>query len=186
MKRMVSIGLLLCAVAALPAGASTFLKMTEKDLIQNSEAVVQGRVLQVNSFWEKTGSIIVTEALVQVEEAIVGNAPTVVVVRTFGGEVDGFRVDAQGFPEFRLNERVLLFLEAEKEGASRVTGYQQGQFRVVVDKAGVEMAVPTVDVETVITADGRPAPRLKALRLDELKASIRNEAARAGRVVFEN
>ena len=181
MKRLVSIGLLLLAVAV-PMSASTFLRMTPGELVRDSAAVVQGQVLKVSSFWDSTGRVIVTEAQIQVEEKIFGNAPSVVVVRTFGGTVDGYTVDAHGFPTFRAKERLLLYLEAEKDGASRVAGYQQGQFRIVRDQAGVEMAIPAVDSEVnVIGRDGRPAAKAQPIRLDVLKNSIRNEARQAGR-----
>ena len=187
MKRLVSIGVLLLLVAALPVGASTFLRMTPQEMVRGSAAVVQGEVLKVSSFWDRTGRIIVSEALVQVHEKILGEAPSVVVVRTFGGTVNGFTVEAHGFPKFRANERVLLYLEPEKDGASRVTGYQQGHFRIVRDKAGVELAVPTLDEgASIITRDGRAAAPAKAVRLDLLKESIRNEARRAGRALLEN
>ena len=55
MKRLVSIGLLM-VVAAMPAGASTFLKMTQKDLVRDSAAVVKGQVIKVNSFWTRDGT----------------------------------------------------------------------------------------------------------------------------------
>src|SRR5262245_33805052 len=135
MKRLV-IALLLLMVAAV-GGASTFIEMSQGELVRGSAAVVQGRVLKVNSFWEPSGRVIVTEAQVQVEESILGQAPSVVVVRTFGGRVGNYVVEAHGFPKFLVNEHVLLFLEPEQDGASRVTGYQQGQFRIVRDKAGV-------------------------------------------------
>jgi hypothetical protein len=188
MKRLVSIGVLLLVVAvAVPGGASTFLRMTPAELIRDSAAVVQGEVLEVSSFWDRAGRIIVTEALVQVEEKILGEAPSVVVVRTFGGTVNGYTVEAHGFPKFQARERVLLYLEPEKDGASRVTGYQQGHYRIVRDKAGVELAVPTLDEgASVITRDGRAAAAVKTVRLDLLKESIRNEARRAGRAIFEN
>lgn len=188
MKRLVSMGVLLLLVAAaLPVGASTFLRMTPQQMVRDSAAVVQGEVLKVNSFWDAAGRIIVTEALVQVEEKVFGEAPSVVVVRTFGGTVNGYTVEAHGFPKFQASERVLLYLEAEKGGASRVTGYQQGQFRIVRDKAGVEYAVPTVDEGgSIVTLDGRAAAPAKAVRLDLLKESIRNEARRAGRAILEN
>lgn len=185
MKRLVSIGvLLLLAAAALPVGASTFLRMTPQDLVRDSAAVVQGQVLKVSSFWDPTGRIIMTEALVRVEEKILGEAPSVVVVRTFSGTVGGFTVEAHGFPKFQPNERLLLYLEPERDGASRVAGYQQGQFRIVRDQAGVEYAVPAVDEgASLMTLDGRPAPPVKTVRLDALKASIRGEARRAGRLI---
>jgi hypothetical protein len=188
MKRLVSIGILLLVVAAAtPGGASTFLRMTPGELVRGSAAVVQGEVLKVSSFWEPSGRIIVTEAMVQVQEKILGEAPSVVVVRTFGGTVNGYTVEAHGFPKFQAGERVLLYLEAEKDGVSRVNGYQQGHYRIVRDKAGVELAVPTLDEgASVITRDGRPAAAVKTVRLDLLKASIRDEARRAGRAAFEN
>jgi hypothetical protein len=176
-----SIGLVLLAVAV-PLSASTFFKMSPRDLVRDSAAVVQGKVLKVSSFWDSTGRAIVTEAQIQVEEKVFGNAPSVVVVRTFGGTVDGYTVEAHGFPKFRANERLLLYLEAEKDGASRVTGYQQGQFRIVRDQAGAEIAVPATDGNAdIIGRDGRAAAPAKAVRLDVLKDSIRNEARQAGR-----
>ena len=181
MKRLVSIGLLALAVAVVPLSASTFLQMSPRDLVRDSAAVVQGQVLKVSSFWDQGGRVIMTEALVQVEEKILGNTPSVVVVRTFGGTVNGYTIEAHGFPKFRANERVLLYLEAEKDGATRVTGYQQGHFRIITDKGGVERAVPTVDGADIVTRNGRFAGPAKTLRLDALKSSIRNEARQAGR-----
>jgi len=181
MKRLMSIGLLLLAVAV-PLSASTFLKMSPRELVRDSAAVVQGKVLKVSSFWESTGRIIVTEAQIQVEEKVFGNAPSVVVVRTFGGTVDGYTVEAHGFPKFRANERLLLYLAPEKDGVSRVTGYQQGQFHIIRDQAGVELAVPaTGDDARILGRDGQVAAKAQTIRLDVLKESIRNEARQAGR-----
>lgn len=181
MKRLVSFGFLVLALSV-PLCASTFLRLSQGELVRDSAAVVQGQVLKVSSFWDPTGRAIMSEALVRVEEKVFGEAPSVVVVRTFGGTVNGYTVEAHGFPKFRANERLLLFLEAEKDGASRVAGYQQGQFRIVRDKAGVEHAVSTVDEGAhFITRDGHAAAPAKAIRLDVLKDSIRNEARQAGR-----
>lgn len=182
MKRLVSMALLLLVLVGIQAGASTFLAMSQRDLIQASQAVVQGQVLKVNSFWEPSGRIIVTEALVKVDEAIVGKSPSVVIVRTFGGTVGGYTVEAHGFPTFQKNDRVLLFLEPEQNGLNRVTGYQQGQFRLVRNKAGQEIAVPAMELGTrVITRDGRSIAAPRPIALDTLKGQIRAEAARLGR-----
>ena len=186
MKRLLSCGLLLAMAAAVPVGASTFLKMTQKDLVRDSAAVVQGHVLKVSSFWDATGRIVVSEAQVRVESKIFGEAPSVVVVRTFGGKVGNFVVEADGFPKFQVNDHLLLFLEPEQDGVTRVAGYQQGQFRVVQDKSGAMLAVPTFEGATLLTRNGQTAAPAKAIGLNELKASIRNEARRAGRVVYEN
>lgn len=184
MKRW-SVVCLLALVAALPAAASTFLAMSRGELIDGSAAVVQGEVLEVRSFWDAEGRVIVSEALIQVEEAVLGDPGSQVRVKTWGGTVDGYTVEAHGFPKFSAHDRVLLFLEREHEGVAKVAGYQQGHYRLVVDRSGFEWAVPTVDAgANLLTADGRPAPAAKAMLLDELKGSIRDQARHAGRLEY--
>ncbi|HEV2852690.1 MAG TPA: hypothetical protein VHC97_07795 [Thermoanaerobaculia bacterium] len=177
MKRLVLLGVLALVLAVIiPAGASTFIALSHHELVSQSDAVIQGRVLKVSSYWGQGGRIIVSEALVQVEETIRGNAPAVVKVRTFGGTVGGYTVEAHGFPRFAANDHVVLFLQNANETAE-VTGYRQGQWRIVQDK-GVQMAVPTVEGGTLIGRDGRPVAAAKALRLDTFKNMIRSEVER--------
>jgi hypothetical protein len=183
MKRTVFGAAFVLLAAALPVGASTFIEMSRADLVRQSAAAVQGKILKTSSFWDAKGQVILTEALVQVEDVVFGKAATVVVVRTFGGTVDGYTIEAHGFPRFTANERVLLFLGAEANGASQVIGYQQGQFRLVKNAAGIEFAVPMRDGEArILRRDGRAAAPAGAVRLDALRESIRAEAARAGRL----
>jgi hypothetical protein len=182
MKRMVCLALLLALVAGIPAGASTFLAMNQRELVRDSAAVVDGEVLQVHSFWDPKGRMMITEAIVKVSDSVVGNIGSAIVVRTFGGTVEGYTVEAHGFPTFTRGQRLLLFLEPERGGAHRVTGYQLGQYRIVRDKNGFDVAVPTLDKDTsLINREGRQAPRPRALALETLKNQIRNEALSLGR-----
>jgi hypothetical protein len=184
MKRFVSLGVVALLLAlAVPAGASTFLAQNRAELVAQSDAVVQGEVLSVESFWTPSGRIIVTQAMVRVTETIAGEAPTVLVVRTFGGTVDGFTVEAHGFPTFQQGDRLLLFVENQKDGSVEVTGYRLGQYRVVRDQAGVEFAVPTLEKGVrLLTRDGKEAARPQAVRLDTFKNEIRALAERGGRI----
>jgi len=183
MKRFLLSGLL-ALVVAVPASASTFLGLTTDQLVATSDAVVQGEVLQVHSFWNKSGRIIVTEAIVRVTETVAGKAPSVVVLRTFGGTVEGFTVEAHGFPKFEKGQELLLFVSNQADGSAEVTGYRQGQYRIVRDKAGVAVAVPTVEHGTrLLTQNGQAAPRPQALRLDSFKSQIQAGAQRVGLTV---
>ncbi len=174
MKRFVCLGVLALMLVAIPAGASTFLAISRGELVAQSDAVVQGTVVKVNSFWDESGRIIVSEAMIQVQEKIRGNAPSVVVVRTYGGEVGDIRVDAPGFPKFERGERVLVFL-TNAGATAEVTAYSQGQYRIVRDKAGVEIAVPTIGHGVrLLNPDGSAAPAPKAVRLDTFKQMIRS------------
>ncbi len=65
----------IACLVALPASASTFVAMTPHELVAQADAVIQGRVADLRSFWSESGRIIVTEALIDVEEALVGDAP---------------------------------------------------------------------------------------------------------------
>ena len=182
MKRLLIVALLF-ALAAAPMTASTFLAMTETELIADSEAVVQGEVVTVHSFWDPAGRIVMSEALVRVEETLLGKAPAMVRVETFGGNVDGFFVEAAGFPEFKAGQRMILFLSPEKQGVARVAGYQFGQYRIERNKAGIEFAVPALDAGVaVVTKDGTLFKRPQAVRLDVFKAQVRDNARRAGRL----
>jgi len=182
MRRLIFLSFLLVLVAGIPAGASTFMEMNQRELVQKSAAVVDGEVLQVHSFWDPKGRMMITEAIIKVSDSVVGNIGSAIVVRTFGGTVEGYTVEAHGFPTFKRGERYLLYLEPEKAGAHRVTGYQLGQYRIVRDKNGAEVAVPTFDGDArLVTRNGRQATLPRALALDALKNQIRNEAQSLGR-----
>jgi hypothetical protein len=174
MKNRVLVGLcatLLVAVAV-PAAASTFFAMDQEELVASSNAVVQGRVLDVRSFWNEDHTNIVSEARVEVTDLVAGEAPAVVTVRTFGGEVGSYRVEAHGFPSFNSGEQVLLFLAADGD-AYRVAGYRQGQYRVRASAKG-KLAVPTLEEGVrLFTRDGKQAPAPQAVQLDDFKNSIR-------------
>lgn len=169
--------LALVAAAALPATASTFLGMTQAELVANSNAVVIGEVTDVRSFWNEEATAIVTEASFVVHETLAGEAPAIVVVRTFGGKVGPVYIEALGFPKFAQGQRSVLFLGEDGE-ATRVIGYQQGHWKVVTRHSdGVQVALPTVDDGALlITRDGTPAPRPRAMTLDTMRQQVREAA----------
>jgi hypothetical protein len=174
---------LLMLALALPARASTFVAMSQEELVEKAAAVVTGRVVEVSSFWNRQGTAILTEAVIEVDDAVLGNVASHVRVRTFGGEVGDTKIVAVGFPTFERNQKLLLFLEPEKDGFHKVLGYQQGQFRIRTDPSGREIAVPTWEADTVhvIKKDGTPARVPRAVPLEDLKFEIRETANRVVR-----
>ncbi|HKI06436.1 MAG TPA: hypothetical protein VKK31_30935 [Thermoanaerobaculia bacterium] len=176
-------GIALLLVLALPAGASTFLAMSQEELVEKSGAVVAGRVVEVSSYWNREGTAIFTEAVIEVQDSLLGKAPGHVRVRTFGGEVGDVKLVAPGFPTFARGEKLLLFLEPKKDGFHRVLGYQQGQFRIRPDPSGREMAVPSWEADTarILKADGTTLRVPRAVPLEDLKRQIRETAVRVGR-----
>lgn len=167
------------------AQASTFLAMTQEELVAGSAAVVDARVANVESFWNADHTAILTEATVRVDEVIVGEAPGFLKVRTFGGTVGRYRIEAPGFPTFTTGQRLLLFLYREPaDGSVRVQGYRLGEYRIEVSTDGVEMAMPMADGGMrLLRRDGKAVEAPRPLRLDDLKAGLREIGARQGRRV---
>ena len=160
--------LALALLVAAPAAASTFIALTPEELVRDAEAVVEGRIVEVSSFWNAEHTAILTEATLEVEDAVVGAAPAFVTLRTFGGRVGNLVIEAHGFPRFALGERLLVFLEPERDGAHRVLGYLQGQYRIRTDPAGKAIAEPLADFGArLLRRDGTEAPAPKALPLVE-------------------
>lgn len=184
MRRSIWMALLLMVpVLAVPAAASTFLAMNLGELVAESDAVVTGTVLKVESFRNETGQIVISQAMLQVDETVVGEAPTVVVLRTVGGTVDGYTVVAHGFPEFEVGERVLVFLSHLEDGSSEVVGYRLGEYKILTNRHGDEIAVPTLEPGVaLLERDGGVAQRPQAARLEVLKQRIRRE----GRILIQD
>lgn len=176
-------GLLVAGIGAIPAHASTFLAMDIPQLVTNSDSVVQGRVLKLDSHWDAEGRVIVTDVLLQVEEAVAGATAGEIWVRTFGGQVGDYIVEAIGFPRFEEGERVLLFLN-QRHGVDdtiRVTGFQLGHYRIV-ERNGEEFAVPTLEEGvSLITKSGQAAIAPQVRSLAQLKSEISLFARRAPR-----
>lgn len=170
-------------LAALPAAASTFVGLTDRELVAGADALIQGQVTELRSSWSEDGRAVVTDVVVKVEERVFGEAPQLVTVRTFGGQVGDFRVEAEGFPRFAEGERVLLFVKRDdSDGTLRVHGYQQGQYRVVTRLDGVTLAVPMLDEGVrLLRPDGKALPEPQSVQIDTFKTRAREIAKRARR-----
>jgi hypothetical protein len=169
--------LIVAALLSASVAASTFLKMSQAELLAVSSAVVEGKVLTVDAFWNDDRTLIYSEALIEVSDWIVGDAPGLVRVRTPGGSLGDYRIDAIGFPSFEPKDRLLLFLQPEGHDIMRVTGYRQGQYRIEVDAKGAEIAVPTLEADVLLIGqDGRRATPPDPMSLAALKDAIREMA----------
>lgn len=163
-------------------GASTFLAQTPGEMVAGSTDVVRGKVVDSISFWGESGKMIYTEHQVQVDETWVGDAAGIVTVRTPGGKVGDYTVEAHGFPRLEEGENVVLFLSPGERGTMRIHGYQQGHFRVVTRRDGVTLAVPQVEEGARFFApDGRLAPQAQSEVYDRFKAGVLARAAALGR-----
>ena len=180
LKRLAT-ALVALALGSVAAHASTFVALTAEQMITESDAVIQGRVIGVESRWDDAGRIIISEARILVSESLVGKAPSIVTITTPGGEVGDLKVEAAGFPQFAKGQEVILFVAGAGE-KQRIVGHQQGHIEVVTRLDGVTLAVPQIeDGVNLLTASGRVVPAPKSVTLEAFKANLRAEAARLGK-----
>jgi hypothetical protein len=129
---------LVFAIAA-PSFAITYIVPPDRFEIERASAIVVGRVLGSRVEASRLG--IETVTAIALEEAIKGNAGSVVEIHTPGGTLDGETRLVPGVPTFVDGERVLLFLYRRDDGAYTISDLGIGTFRFVRDAIGRELAV---------------------------------------------
>ncbi|GAC1625641.1 MAG: hypothetical protein PVS2B2_08550 [Candidatus Acidiferrum sp.] len=144
------IGIWLIAVVA---NATTFARLPFEELVRQSTAVARLRCLGSESSWQN--GELWTETRFEVLERSKGTLPGMVSVRMMGGTAGGLHSRVEGVPVFQTGEEVYLFLYGGTSEAYRVTGWQQGTFRIRRDaQNGIErvtqdsVATPIFDAQT--------------------------------------
>jgi len=178
---------LACAAAVLAlslwALAAVMVKLETKDLAEQAEAVVVGKVASSKAQWDDKKTKILTFTQVTITDTVKGDLKGDVTVRTFGGEVDGLAQIVPGMPQFDKDEEVVLFLKKD-EKSFIVVGMGQGKYSVLreKDKDAVVfnkltgLTLGTKDDKGGVTLDkNAPAPVKKPLKdfVDEIKSFIK-------------
>lgn len=142
---VIGVSVLALALLAPVADATQVLYRTAQELGADAALVVDGRVTNVRSYWNDTGTKIITEATVNVAGTHKGNAPATVAVVQLGGVVGNVRQTVHGALQWQPGEEVLLFLDAALPGTYQVSGFSQGKYRIERDDRGrafVQQIVP--------------------------------------------
>lgn len=166
MRLRINICVVLCAVfvlAAVTAIATQIVYSSPKQLGQQSETVVRGKVLSVESYWNDTHTKILTRTRIGVDETYKGTEQPAVDIVQLGGVVDNVRVTVHGALQWRVGEEVLLFAERYDATSFRVCGFSQGKFHVERDPdTGVAYvtspALDGVELVGASAADGMKRP----------------------------
>ncbi len=158
--RLLGMCLLLALLPA--AGHATQIELrTPRQLGEQAEIVVRGRVESSESFWNDARTKVFTRTRIAIDETYKGAPRATVDIIQLGGVVDGIRVTVHGAPIWRVGQEVLLFAEPYDDQYFRVSGFCQGKFRVMRDEATDEAYIetpPAPDLEVPGTpAAGGPA-----------------------------
>jgi hypothetical protein len=150
------------AIAAAPATATTLLRLSFEDIVEQANVVAVGEA--ASSRVEQTEQGVVTVTTFEVTTPIVGEAPATFEIATPGGVVNrgavAVREALPGAPTFLLGAEAMLFLSGDAEAYSLV-GFSQGAYAVFDTPRGKSVRLPDADkVETVEEA----AARIRAVK----------------------
>lgn len=145
-------GLLLLAAAS--AHSTSVLAPTFDELVARADEVVLARVVARQSSWvtSRSGRAIVTDVTFAIERTLKGETRVQRTLEFLGGTVGDDTLTVAGMPEFRVNDRDVLFVRDSGRPVSPLVGFSYGRFRVVRDAA--------FGGETIRTFDGRPLASL--------------------------
>ncbi|MCI0451905.1 MAG: hypothetical protein L0Z51_05860 [Candidatus Latescibacteria bacterium] len=164
-------------VVAANSFATQVIQRSPKELAQESQLVVDGKVASVRSYWNEDNSKILTEAVVSVGSTYKGGAASSVRVVQLGGVVGNVRMTAHGALQWKKGEEVLLFLEPSTPGAFQVAGFSQGKYTIERDprtgKAFVKHALPAdMDDGKAPAADAQPGVSADKVTLEQFLDSV--------------
>lgn len=183
--------LLLLALLALPAAATTFTMISDSALADQAALIVQATVMASEP--APIAGPPSTDYFFQVERVVKGYvAGSTIVVRVLGGiGTDGIGLRIWGAPSFRQGERALLFLEPRGDGTYAILHLMLGAFhelQVGESRLAVRNLSETAEAFSVMTGetleqDLLDGPRDFEAFVEWLSARDRGEARRADYVL---
>jgi hypothetical protein len=162
---------LLAAILAAPAFATTVFKLDLAQLVQRADMIVQGQVEAVYSQWDEGQRLVFTYVSIRVDDPLKGERRQTVLIRQVGGTAGTIHMSVAGVPEFKRGEMAIVFLKRQNDSTFQVVGMNQGLYEIVEDVAvssvfGVDL-VDSKTGEITKPLAGRRAP------VEELKTRIR-------------
>ena len=163
--------------------ATTVKQLSLEQMVHGSHRIMLGRRVSQETYWNKNRTRIYTATRFAVTEDLKGDSRGAATVVTVGGTMDGLTLAVSGTPTFRVNEEVLLFLEAGKGDYWILKGLSQGMFRIAADTQGVRMAHHASSGLHLVSASPESStqtPIPARVELDRLLSRIRQVVGMAG------
>ena len=169
------IALVLFLAIARTASATVELPVEFGEMVQGSQLVVHGRVVDVHS--QQTGDrrSIETLVTVTVSDALKGRPGDTVSFRLPGGDVGRYRRVVVGVPRLAAGDDVIVFLRGSAPALPTIFGLSQGLYRVLRTADGraivapPPLMAPAAGAERVVRGD----PARQPLALDAFAREVR-------------
>ncbi len=134
-------GALFVLGASLQLTATTIPYKSLDDLVREADAIVSGRVAQVESKYSPDKEIFTFVTFDQLE--VLGGSYTgsSLTLRFLGGKIDNDISQVVGSPTFAVDDKVVLFVHGNGRYMVPLVGWTQGVFRIGEDAATGQLAV---------------------------------------------
>ena len=152
----------------LPSSATQIEYRDLPTLGAESSSVVRGEVIDLSARWNASGTRILTQIDLRIDDSYKGGNRSTLRVLQAGGSLDGVRMTVHGAASFELGEQVLLFVEANDRGDHRLAGFSQGKFRLVEDPVSGEWIAERASIDAELIGAKSKADGALRLRLSEL------------------
>ncbi len=164
-------------VGSAPAHATSLARLSTEQLVDASELIVRGTVVEVWAEIDDRGAVW-TRAQVEIDDVLKGDADALtVVVDQRGGTYAGRTYQTGGAARFSVGEEALLFLETLESGRVVPVGLVQGKFTIQMDPYVRQAVVQRVSMPFGVDYDARFLPLPKAesrLTLTNLETQVRD------------
>jgi len=174
--RKVTLSLMLVCAFVASSHAITVAPLSFRQLVDESQIVVYGRVADVRGQWTEDRQGIDSLVRLDALQVIKGRAGEQVTFRTPGGEAGGRIHLLPGAPSFREGDLVLVFLGGGGATYPSLVGLTQGVFRVMTHPTNGALMVAAPPVETAQQAPGpisRGDARRRPMTLEAFGAQVR-------------
>ena len=112
------------------------------ELVENSDTIVAGEVLDMRSAWTADRREIFTTVTLRTDRRFKGAGRNLVRFRVPGGTVGDTRMTATHSAQFMVGERALVFLTGESGRLPRVTSGEAGKRHLRTDEDGIDRILP--------------------------------------------
>jgi len=176
MRRSV-LALLICSSLTVPALAVTVVPLSFDQLVNQSSAVVYGRVAGVQARWTADRRGIESVVTIEVLKGFKGRQGDTVSLTLPGGQLGRYVNVIPGAPSFRRGDLAVFFLKSRGARLPVTTGFTQGIYRVRSSGGTLLVMAPVVDsgAGRIVRGDVRRKP----VSLAAFESSVRAIADQA-------
>ena len=133
--RVQLLAVLVAALIATSASATTLVRMSLDQLVEASTEVIRGHVVSQQTLWSPQHTRIYTYTTLALDQTYKGNPPSFPVVQQPGGTIGKVRLFVAGTVQFHAQTDYLLFLQRSAADPSKflLVGMMQGAYRIYRD-----------------------------------------------------